>query len=200
MAGKTALLETRYLNREMRQDTAAIGGGNASTTVIVSTNTGTAIVKDDVVLMPDGTYHLVTASTTTTVTITPAMAVAPTTGNIVAVAYAPAGVWIALFTAAPSDAGGGTEAAYGSYARVQVTKANASWAAPSGTPSATSNSGTLTFPTSTGSGSTLTHFASMDAASGGNTLRWGVLGTPQAVGAAGITPSFAAGQLAFSED
>jgi len=71
---------------------------------------------------------------------------------------APANVWIALFTAAPNDAGGGTEVSGGSYARVQVASSLANWAgtqgagtttASSGTGGQTSNNGAITFPAPT---------------------------------------------------
>jgi hypothetical protein len=99
-------------------------------------------------------------------------------------------VWIALFTAAPSDTGGGTEATGGSYARKST--AGADWAAASG--GATSNANAITFVTPTGSWGTITHFALMDAATTGNMLAWGSLTTPQAVGT-GNTVSFAVGEL-----
>jgi hypothetical protein len=99
-------------------------------------------------------------------------------------------VWIALFTAAPSDTGGGTEATGGSYARKST--AGADWAAASG--GATSNANAITFVTPTGSWGTITHFALMDAATTGNMLAWAPLTTPQAVGT-GNTVSFAVGEL-----
>jgi hypothetical protein len=99
-------------------------------------------------------------------------------------------VWIALFTAAPSDTGGGTEATGGSYARKST--AGADWAAASG--GATSNANAITFVTPTGSWGTITHFALMDASTAGNMLAWAPLTTPQAVGT-GNTVSFAIGDL-----
>lgn len=202
MAGKTTFLEKNYLNAELRGTSTAVSGSNASTTnLLVTSSTGFA--KDWIVLVSaTGTYHRVTAIPDGThITVTPATpGAATTTGTVANIAYAPIGIWIAAFTAAPSDAGGGTEAAYGGYARVQLTQADATWAAPSGGPSSTSNSAVVNFPISTGSGSTLTHYAAMDAVSGGNMLWWAVLGTAQAIGAAGITPSFAIGALTRSED
>lgn len=82
---------------------------------------------------------------------------------------APATVYAALFTAAPSDAGGGTEVSGGSYARTAVT-----FGAPS--PAGTiKNSADVTFPTATANWGTITHFAIFDAASAGNMLVWGAL-------------------------
>jgi hypothetical protein len=102
---------------------------------------------------------------------------------------------VGLFTAAPSDAGGGTEVSGGSYAR--VTTAAADWNAASG--GSTTNANAITFPTASGSWGTVTHFGIFDAASGGNLLRWAALGTSKAVGS-GDTPSFAAGALTLTED
>lgn len=99
-------------------------------------------------------------------------------------------VWVALFTAAPSDTGGGTEATGGSYARKST--AGSDWAAASG--GATSNAAAITFVTPTGSWGTITHFALMDASTAGNMLAWAPLTTPQAVGT-GNTVSFAIGDL-----
>jgi hypothetical protein len=101
-----------------------------------------------------------------------------------------ASVWVALFTAAPSDTGGGTEATGGSYARKAT--AGADWVAASA--GATSNATVLTFVTPTGSWGTITHFALMDAATVGNMLAWAPVTTPQAVGT-GNTVSFAIGDL-----
>lgn len=114
-------------------------------------------------------------------------------------AYKPAAVYVGLYTAAPSDAGGGTEVSGNSYARVQVTQADASWDAPAGTPRATQNAGVVTFPTATGTWGTLTHFGIFDASTAGNLLYWGSLTTNPTI-TSGMTPSFAAGQLDLSED
>lgn len=104
-------------------------------------------------------------------------------------------VWVALFTAAPSDAGGGTEVSGGSYARKST--AGADWAAASS--GATSNANAITFVTPSGSWGTVTHFALMDASTAGNMLAWSALTTPQAVGT-GNTVSFAVGDLDITLD
>lgn len=110
-------------------------------------------------------------------------------------AYTMPTVYIALFTAAPSDAGGGTEATGGAYARVATT--GATWnAAASGS---ASNASAITFPTASASWGTVTHFAEMDAATAGNMLRWAALTTSKAIGS-GDTASFAAGALVDTED
>ena len=77
----------------------------------------------------------------------------------------PTTVYLALFTSAPSDAGGGTEVSGGSYARQAVTLSAASGGA-------SSNSADITFPQATADWGTVTHCALMDAASSGNMLMW----------------------------
>lgn len=102
---------------------------------------------------------------------------------------------VGLFTAAPSDAGGGTEVSGGSYAR--VTTAAGDWNAASG--GSTSNANAITFPTASGSWGTVTHFGLFDAASSGNLLRWAALTASKVIGS-GDTAAFAAGTLVFTED
>ena len=72
-------------------------------------------------------------------------------------------VYAAFFTAAPTDAGGGTECAYSGYARQAIT-----FSAPSG--GAIANSGTVTFPVVAGSTQTLVAIAIFDALTSGNQL------------------------------
>ena len=75
----------------------------------------------------------------------------------------PSAIYLALFTTATSDAGGGTEVSGGSYARQVVTLAAASGGA-------SSNSADITFPQATADWGTITHVALMDALTGGNML------------------------------
>ncbi len=109
-------------------------------------------------------------------------------------------VWIGLFTATPSDSGGGTEATGGSYARVAVARTGAGFNAATGTsPTTTANTGTVTFPTATVSWGTVTQFGIFDAATAGNLIYWGDLGTSKLIGV-GDTASFAAGALTITQD
>lgn len=102
---------------------------------------------------------------------------------------------VGLFTAAPSDAGGGTEVTGNGYSRATLNPADANWAAPSAGNGVTSNSSAISFATPTGAGwGTVTHFAVFDAASAGNMLFWGSLTTSKTINA-GDTVSFATGQL-----
>jgi hypothetical protein len=75
----------------------------------------------------------------------------------------PTTIYVALFTSAPSDAGGGTEVSGGSYARQAVTLSAASGGA-------SENSADITFPTATANWGTITHLALMDALTAGNML------------------------------
>ena len=115
-----------------------------------------------------------------------------------AVAFtAPVTVYAALYTAAPSDSGGGTEATGGAYARVAITNNATNW--PAAASGAKSNGTVITFPTATANWGTVTHFGVFDAATAGNLLNWGALTTSQAVNT-GATPSFAAGALSITLD
>lgn len=82
--------------------------------------------------------------------------------------------YLALFTAAPSDAGGGTELSGDGYARQDVT-----WGAASGGVAA--NTSTHTFTASGGDWGTITHWAIFDASSSGNMLLHGELDASKAV-------------------
>jgi len=109
----------------------------------------------------------------------------------------PATVHIALYTVAPTDAGGGTEVSGGSYARVAVTNNATNWPAASG--GAKSNGTEITFPTATASWGTVVAFAILDAASGGNFLYWGDLTASKTI-SSGDTARFAVGELDVTEN
>lgn len=101
--------------------------------------------------------------------------------------------WVALYTGAPTDAGGGTEATGGSYARKSTAAGD--WGSAAG--GVISNTNAITFVTPSGSWGTITHFGIFDAATVGNLLVWADLTSSQAVGT-GNTVSFAAGQLTIT--
>lgn len=115
-------------------------------------------------------------------------------------AWKPSAVYVGLFTAAPSDAGGGTEVSGGSYARVQVAQADSNWTAPSGTPRAMTNVNAVTFPAPTANWGSVTHFGIFDASSAGNLLYWAALSQAKTVNSGDAAPSFAASALSVSED
>jgi hypothetical protein len=126
------------------------------------------------------------------------------------VAYTPpATLYIGLFTAAPSDTGGGTEVSGGSYARVGVAASTTNWAATnaagstaatsSGTSGTTSNNVVIAPPTATADWGTVTHFGIFDASTAGNLLIYGALTASQSIPNGGAY-SFAAGALSIQED
>lgn len=86
----------------------------------------------------------------------------------------PTAVYLALFTAAPSDAGGGTELSGNGYARQDITFGSASSAVAS-------NTGAHTFTASGGDWGDITHWALFDASTTGNMLLHGALGASKNV-------------------
>lgn len=110
---------------------------------------------------------------------------------------APATVYVALYTTAPADAGGGTEVSGGSYARKAVTNDATNWPAASGGSKA--NGTAIAFPEATANWGTVVAWGLFDASSGGNLLYWGTLTQNQAVNS-GSTASFAIGALTILED
>lgn len=95
----------------------------------------------------------------------------------------------ALHTADPGEAGtmSTSEAAYGGYARQNVARSTSGWTAPSG--GSTSLAANLDFPTSTGTGSPITHFSSGRTGGGAVDIFMSGTVTPNiAVGSTGIIP------------
>jgi len=101
----------------------------------------------------------------------------------------PTAWYVGLFTAAPSDAGGGTEVSTGGYARQSVTFDAAS--SPGGT---TSNSGAVSFTASGADYGTVTHIGIFDASTSGNLLWHGALTASKTV-ADGDTLEFSVGNI-----
>lgn len=117
---------------------------------------------------------------------------------------APATTYVGLFTTAPTtDASAsytGTEVSGNNYSRVAVTSSSG-WSALSGgstTPSQISNAGTITFPTPSGSWSTIVAIGVFDAATTGNLLWWATI-TSQSI-ASGVVASFSPGSLVLTMD
>lgn len=110
---------------------------------------------------------------------------------------APATVYVALYTVAPTDAGGGTEVSGGSYARVAVTNNDTNW--PAAAAGAKANGTEITFPTATADWGEVVAFAILDAETVGNFLYWGDLTTSKTVNN-GDTAKFAVGDLDITED
>lgn len=119
-------------------------------------------------------------------------------------------IYVGLFTATPSDAGGGTEVSGGAYARAGLTGSLTNWAGTngaggtgvsSGSSGITSNNVAITFPAPTGANwGVITSFGIFDAADAGNLLFWGPLTTNKTVNDGDAAPSFPAGTLTVTED
>ena len=104
---------------------------------------------------------------------------AMTTGS----ATRPTAWYVALYTAAPNDAGGGTEVSTGGYARKTAT--------PGGT---TSNTGDVTWTASGANFGTVGWIGIHDAVSGGNLLWHGAMTASKIVND-GDTLEFSAGNI-----
>jgi hypothetical protein len=108
-----------------------------------------------------------------------------TTGS----ATRPTAWYVALYTAAPSDSGGGTEVSGNGYSRQAVTFAAAS--TPGGT---TSNTGAVSFTAAGGSWGTISHIGIFDASTSGNLLWHGAMTASKTI-ADGDTLEFAIGNI-----
>jgi len=110
---------------------------------------------------------------------------------------APATVYVALYTTAPTDAGGGTEVSGGGYARKAVANDATNWPAAAG--GSKSNGTAIVFDEASSDWGTVEAFGIFDAAIGGNLLYWGAV-TPAKTVNNGQTARFPAGSLVISED
>ena len=86
---------------------------------------------------------------------------------------APSQHYLGLFTAAPGEAGGGTELSGSAYVRKAVAFATSG--------ATTSNNAAIEFPTATGSWGTVTHVGVFDAASSGNLMAYATLSSSKAI-------------------
>ena len=111
----------------------------------------------------------------------------------------PTSVYVGLLTAvADAETGSVTEVTGGSYARVAVACADASWTPPSGGNRLFSNAQVITFPTPTGTWGTVTHFGLFDASTAGNALVIAPLTASRSVVNGDAAPSFAIDTLRIS--
>ena len=86
---------------------------------------------------------------------------------------APGTLYLALFTAAPSDAGGGTEVSGTNYVRKAITFTV--------TGDTASNSAAVEFDTAGSNWGTITHVGIYDASTAGNLLDWAELSASKAI-------------------
>ena len=103
----------------------------------------------------------------------------------------PAAVYFALFTVAPTDAGGGTEVAGSGYARQAIT-----FGAPSG--GAVANTAAVSFTAAGGNFGTVLAVGIFDALTAGNMLAWD--GIASAVINDGDTINFPIGDIDVTLD
>lgn len=123
----------------------------------------------------------------------------------------PGTLYFALFTATPSDTGGGTEVSTSgtNYARASVvcslanfagTQAAASTVASSGTSGTTSNNGVISFLTPSAAWGTVVAVGVFDAVSGGNLLFWAPLTANKTINNGDPAPSFPAASFTCQID
>ena len=86
---------------------------------------------------------------------------------------APSTKYIALFTSAPGEAGGGTEVSGTGYARQAMVFTTSG--------DTTSNSGAVEFPTAGASWGTITHVGIFDASTSGNLMVYATLTASKAI-------------------
>ena len=101
-------------------------------------------------------------------------------------------LYAALYTSAPTDAGGGTEVTGNNYGRIPVPIS-----APSG--GASSNPSDAAYNTATAGWGTINTYGLFDAQTGGNLIMWTPLTTDKAVNS-GDTAKFNAGDIDISVD
>lgn len=87
----------------------------------------------------------------------------------------PSSLYLALYTVAPSDTGGGTELSGSGYTREAVTFS------VSGTTTLATNSAAVEFDAATGSWGTIVAVGVFDASTSGNLLAWSELTTSKAI-------------------
>ena len=119
--------------------------------------------------------------------------------NGVASYTAPANVYLASFSVAPTEAGGGTEESGGNYARVTMANTGATWNTASG--GAMDNKLAFAWSKDTGAdwsaGANQVAWGTFDQLSGGNLLEFGPWTVPKPV-KVDDTPSAAIGDLDMS--
>ena len=109
-----------------------------------------------------------------------------------ATAYpAPSTIYLALYTTAPTDAGGGTELSGSAYVRKSCAFTT--------TAAQASNTSAVEWPTATGSWGTVVAVGCFDASSSGNLLAWANLASSKTIGTGDVF-RIAAGDLDINLD
>lgn len=111
-------------------------------------------------------------------------------------------LYVSLHTADPTEGGDQTssEATYTGYTRVSVARTTGGWTISGTNPTQAANTATVNFPICTAGSNTITYVGVGTSVSGtGKLLYSGTLGSSLAV-SNNITPSFAPGALAITED
>jgi hypothetical protein len=102
----------------------------------------------------------------------------------------PATLYIAAFTVAPTDTGGGTEVSGGGYARQAIASSLANWSGTQGAGTTVASTGTggqisnnvlVDFGTASAGYGTVTAFGVFDASTAGNMILFSPLSTSKAV-------------------
>jgi hypothetical protein len=105
----------------------------------------------------------------------------------------PTDLTVHLYTAAPGEAGGGTEVVGGSYAPVSRPPLDANWSGASATDGLTDNVADLVYPAPTANWGSVTHFAIKDQVP--NFLLYGALTQAKTVNNGDPAPKWVAGAL-----
>ena len=115
-------------------------------------------------------------------------------GHSVGVTWTPPGTtYVALFTATPTETGGGTEVSGGSYSRKSLVAPTA-WTV---TGSTATNASAITFTAASADWGTIEALGLFDASTAGNLLWYGPLNTPRTVTNANVF-QIDTGQLALT--
>lgn len=108
-----------------------------------------------------------------------------TTTNVASLPLSrPTAWWVGLFTAAPSDTGGGTEVSTAGGSNYSRQSATFTVATDGSGVTTAKNTGILTFGTASGAGTnwgTITHLGIFTASTSGNLLFWGNVTVPKTI-------------------
>ncbi len=109
-------------------------------------------------------------------------------------------LFIALFTASPTESDSGTEATYTGYIRKSVARGIGNWTVDQdgSTDARCRNASVITWETSTGVSNDITHFGVYTNLTGGDLIHYGATGSTVTI-ATGDTPKMEINQLVIIE-